>query len=162
LRTTIHGGMESGSSRVDTEKDKAAPNRSAAQNEQVEALPSPSPSEIGRASQPKFASLDEQFGYQRCEIDRDQAALHKMQEQQRKLKHDIQAIKNENELLESQLLQELTTWRSLDDANTHASKVIPTINAITSSMTYRLVAAILRILRSVTRLATFGWLRKEP
>jgi septation ring formation regulator EzrA len=73
------------------------------------------------------------------------------------LQQQIDAVQNENRVLERELVQQLASWRKLDEAQQRIDDVLPRLHAVTHSLTYRLVAVLLAGINRVRR-----WLRLSP
>jgi septal ring factor EnvC (AmiA/AmiB activator) len=86
----------------------------------------------------------EQLGYARCDAEHAERLCAELRAKREQLQQQIGAVQAENRTLERELLAQLASWRKLDDAQQRVDEVMPQLQAITRSLTYRSVAALLR------------------
>ncbi len=94
----------------------------------------------------------ELIGYSRCEADEAERLLADLRHKLQTLRSQIAAVEAENRTLERELLQQLGTWRKLDDANQRVEEILPQLRVVTGSLTYRLCAGLLAVLNRGRRL----------
>lgn len=99
----------------------------------------------------KAASHDGELGYARGSVDETERTLSALRQRQHDLRTQIAAVTAENRLLERDLLQQLGKWRMLDEASQRVEDVLPQLNAMTGSLTYRLVALLHGVVNRVRR-----------
>ncbi len=107
-----------------------------------------------RIEEPMPASereLFERIGYSRCEADQVEQMLLRLRNKRQEMASQILAVEAENAILERELLQKLDTWKGRDEALQRVEDVLPQIKAVTGSLTYRLVLAMLRGVNRVRR-----------
>ncbi len=114
----------------------------------------------GDASNAGDRELHERVGAARADAERAQLELVRLRAKSAELERQIGIVGDENQNLERALIQKLTSWRKLDDANVRAEEVLPQLRAVTGSLTYRLVYGVLRIGNRVLGVLTLRFLRR--
>lgn len=109
----------------------------------------PRPDRIAEGTPEADRERFERIGYSRCEADEAERLLASLRQKQLELRDQIAAVGAENRTLERDLLQQLGTWRKLDDAHQRVEDVLPQLKAVTSSLVYRLVAGLLGVVNRV-------------
>ena len=105
--------------------------------------------------------LFERVGYARAEADGAEQALAAHRARRQELVRQNEAVDVECKQLERELLHKLSAWRKLDDQTQNVDTQVQQFRAVTGSLTYRLAAAMLRVVNRVRRLVTFAWLRRK-
>jgi septal ring factor EnvC (AmiA/AmiB activator) len=110
--------------------------------------------------EPSAAPGSERAAYARGEIDRTEQELERLRARSAELQRQIDVVNAENEHLERELVQKLTTWRKLDDANLRVDEVLPQLRAITGSLCYRICRVLLHGVNRVLGVVTLRFLRR--
>ena len=95
--------------------------------------------------------LFERIGYSRCEVEQAERVLSQLQGKHQEMTRQIQVVEAENACIERELLRKLDTWKGRDEALQRVEDVLPQLKAVTGSLTYRAVHALLRSVNRVRR-----------
>ena len=112
--------------------------------------------------------LYEQVGYVRCQCDAARATLLDLERskvellaRQDEVARQIEVVRAEIEARRKELEERLGVWCGLDelDLRTGATDLIKRVDAVRSSLTYRVAAMALAVVNKVRRFVTLQWLR---
>jgi hypothetical protein len=114
----------------------------------------------GEPSTAAARELHESVGGARADVERAEQELVRLRARNTDLQRQIGVVVGESQNLERELLQKLSSWRNLDDANARAEEVLPQLRAVTGSLTYRLVRGVLHVGNRVLGVLTLRFLRR--
>jgi septal ring factor EnvC (AmiA/AmiB activator) len=104
----------------------------------------------------------ERLGHARSDVERAEQAIVKLRARHHDLLRQVEVVEAENRALERDLMQKLATWRRLDDGAQRVDEALPTLRAVTGSLTYRITERLLIVLNRARFVLGFRWLRKHP
>ena len=116
--------------------------------------------------------LHEQVGYVRCQLDAVRARLAELQRRKDQLEHHLQhelepqleVVQSEVDARRKEIEERLGEWCALDELDQRhmlSAALIKRVDAIRTSSTYRITAALLLVVNKARRIVTLSWLRRR-
>ena len=120
------------------------------------------PERIDEGDQARAAERDLVVRIARARADADGAeqTLARLRARHQDLLRQIDVVETECRKLERELLAKLSTWCKSEYTQQGMEDLLPRVWAVTNSLTYRVVARLLRIVNRTLWVLTFGWLRR--
>jgi hypothetical protein len=132
-------------------------------------MPDPRPVPADQAA--KERELHERVGYVRCQVDHARDELRDLEatladhvRQGEEMSRQLEVVRAHIAVRRQELTERLGEWCALDDIDqrTSATDAFKKIDAVRSSLTYRVTAALLAAINRIRSLVTLQWLRNRP